>query len=83
MGVAQKIQSELDALVTQTDKPAPDILVLMHDRLYQNVLFHAVYVGHFENREDALRFIETSPPTVRRYKPVVRSLEAIRKETAF
>lgn len=82
MGVAQKIQAELDTLAVQTDKPAHNIPVLMHDRLYQNVLFHAVYVGHFENREDALRFIETSSPTVRRYKPVVRSLEAIRKETA-
>ena len=82
IGVAQKIQAELDALAVQAGKPAPNIPVLVHDRLYQNVLFHAVYVGHFENREDALRFIETSSPTVRRYKPVVRSLEAIRKETA-
>ncbi len=82
MGVAQKIQAELDALAVQAGKPAPEVPVLVHDRLYQNVLFHAVYIGHFENREDALRFIETSSPTVRRYKPVVRSLEAIRKETA-
>ena len=82
MGVAQKIQAELDALAVQAGKPASDIPVLMHDRLYQNVLFHAVYVGHFENREGALQFIESSSATVRRYKPVVRSLEAIRKETA-
>jgi septal ring-binding cell division protein DamX len=56
--------------------------LLVHDRLYQRQLFHAMYVGHFQSRSAAMQFIESSPAAVKRYKPVVRSLDAIRKEPA-
>jgi hypothetical protein len=74
MAMAQEIQAALG--------PKSDVPVLVHDRLYQRQLFHAMYVGRFPSRPVALQFIETSPSAVKRYKPVVRSLDAIRKEPA-
>ena len=60
----------------------PNMPVLVHDRLYKNQLFHALYVGHFETRAAATAFIESAPPEVKRFKPIIRSLDAIRKEPA-
>lgn len=74
LAMANEIRAALDASPQST---AP---VLVHNRLYQQQVFHALYVGHFETRAAALEFIQSSPSAVRRYKPVVRSLEAIRKE---
>jgi MSHA biogenesis protein MshM len=59
-----------------------NIPVLMHDRLYKNQLSHALYVGHFGTRAAAMQFIESAPAEVKRYKPMIRSLDAIRKEPA-
>jgi MSHA biogenesis protein MshM len=61
---------------------SPAVPVLVHDRLYQGQVFHAMYVGHFDSRLAAMQFIEASPPALKQYKPVVRSLDAIRKEPA-
>ena len=80
MAVAQEIQAALDGASTQAGASQSDMPVLVHDRLYQRQVFHAMYVGHFESRPAAMQFIESSPPAVKRYKPVIRSLEAIRKE---
>jgi MSHA biogenesis protein MshM len=80
MVVAKKIQLALDDAAAQAGLAQSEILVLVHDRVYQKQLFHALYVGHFESRQAALQFIESSLPALKRYKPVVRSLEAIRKE---
>ncbi len=74
LAMANEIRAALDA------SPQSAAPVLVHNRLYQQQVFHALYVGHFESRAAALEFIQSSPSAVRRYKPVVRSLEAIRKE---
>ena len=60
----------------------PNMPVLMHDRLYKKQLSHALYVGHFDTRAAAASFIESAPADMKRYKPIVRSLDAIRKEPA-
>lgn len=80
MVVAKKIQFALDDAAAQAGLAQSEIVVLVHNRVYQKQLFHALYVGHFESRQAALQFIESSLPALKRYKPVVRSLEAIRKE---
>ncbi len=74
LAMANEIRAALDA------SPQSAAPVLVHNRLYRQQVFHALYVGHFETRAAALEFIQSSPSAVRRYKPVVRSLEAIRKE---
>ena len=76
LGVAQLLQAAL------TTALMPDVPVLMHDRLYKKQLFHALYVGQFSTRTAATQFIESAPPEFKRYKPVIRSLDAIRKEPA-
>jgi MSHA biogenesis protein MshM len=80
--VAKKIQLALDDAAAQAGLAQSEILILVHDRFYQKQLFHALYVGHFESRQAALKFIESSLPALKGFKPVVRSLEAIRKEPA-
>jgi MSHA biogenesis protein MshM len=81
MIMAQEIQQVLDQASAKTGEPSA-VPVLVHDRLYQGQAFHAMYVGHFDNRAAAMQFIETSPAALKHYKPVVRSLDAIRKEPA-
>lgn len=74
LAMANEVQAALDGAA----QPAAPVLV--HNRLYQRQLFHALYAGHFETRADALEFIQSAPAAIRRYNPVVRSLDAIRKE---
>lgn len=81
MIMAQEIQQVLDQAWAKTGEPSV-VPVLVHDRLYKGQVFHAMYVGHFDSRPAALKFIEASPPALKHYKPVVRSLDAIRKEPA-
>lgn len=77
---AMQIQSALDGAPAQTGAPRADVPVLVHNRLYQGQLFHALYVGHFGSRQAALDFIQSSPPVVRRYKSLVRGIDVIREE---
>ncbi|MDP1742326.1 MAG: AAA family ATPase [Polaromonas sp.] len=72
--MVNEIRAALDA------SPQSAVPVLVHNRLYRQQVFHALYVGHFETRAAALEFIQSSPLAIRRYKPVVRSLAAIRQE---
>lgn len=81
MLMAQEIQQVLDQASSKAGEPSA-LPVLVHDRLYQGQVFHAMYVGHFDSRPAALQFIEASPAALKHYKPVVRSLDAIRKEPA-
>jgi MSHA biogenesis protein MshM len=81
MIMVQEIQQVLDQASAKAGEPAA-VPVLVHDRLYQGQVFHAMYVGHFDSRPAALQFIEASPAALKHYKPVVRSLDAIRKEPA-
>lgn len=74
LAMANEVQAALDGAA----QPATPVLV--HNRLYQRQLSHALYAGHFETRADALAFIQSAPAAIRRYNPVVRSLDAIRKE---
>lgn len=74
LAMANEVQAALDGAA----QPATPVLV--HNRLYQRQLFHALYAGHFDSRADALAFIQSAPAAIRRYNPVVRSLDAIRKE---
>ncbi len=76
LATANQIQA---SLVGSAQADAP---VLVHNRLYQKQLFHALYAGHFDTRAGALEFIQSAPALIRRYNPVVRSLDAIRKEPA-
>jgi MSHA biogenesis protein MshM len=76
LGAAQLLDTALKAA------SMPNMPVLMHDRLYKNQLSHALYVGHFATRAAATQFIESAPAEVKRYKPMIRSLDAIRKEPA-
>ena len=80
MAVALEIQAALEASTENSAELTRKLPVLIHDRLYQQQLFHAIYVGHFETRSAALQFIESAPLPVTRYKPILRSMEAIRKE---
>nr|MDP2192282.1 AAA family ATPase [Rhodoferax sp.] len=82
LAVAQLIQAVLDGASAQAGASQSDVPVLVHNRLYQRQVFHVIYVGYFESRPAAMEFIESSPPALKRYKPVVRSLEDIRKEPA-
>jgi MSHA biogenesis protein MshM len=81
MIMAQEIQQVLDQASAKAGEPSA-VPVLVHDRLYQGQVFHAMYVGHFDSRPAALQFIDASPAALKHYKPVVRSLDAIRKEPA-
>jgi len=74
LAMANEVQAALDGAAQ------PAVPVLVHNRLYQRQLSHALYAGHFETRADALEFIQSAPAAIRRYNPVVRSLDAIRKE---
>ena len=76
LGVAQLLDAALKTALL------PNMPVLMHDRLYKKQLSHALYVGHFDTRVAAAQFIESAPAEVKRYRPIVRSLDAIRKEPA-
>ena len=76
LGAAQSLDTALKVA------SMPNMPVLMHDRLYKNQLSHALYVGHFDTRAAATQFIESAPAEVKRYKPMIRSLDAIRKEPA-
>jgi MSHA biogenesis protein MshM len=80
MAVALEIQAALDASPENAAALTNTLPVLIHDRIYQQQLFHAIYVGQFETRLAALQFIESAPPPIKRYKPIIRSMEAIRKE---
>jgi len=80
MLMAQEIQQALDQVSEKSGGGPSPIPVLVHDRLYHGQVFHAMYVGHFESRPAAMQFVESSPQALKRYKPVVRSLDAIRKE---
>ncbi|WP_372824731.1 ExeA family protein [Polaromonas sp.] len=82
MLMAQEIQQALDQGAEKSNQAPSTLPVLIHDRLYHGQVFHAMYVGHFESRLAAMKFVESSPPAVKRYKPVIRSLDAIRKEPA-
>jgi type II secretory pathway predicted ATPase ExeA len=82
MIMAGEIQQVLDQAAAKAGEPQPAVPVLVHDRLYHGQVFHAMYVGHFDSRLAAMQFVESSPPALKRYKPVVRSLDAIRKEPA-
>jgi MSHA biogenesis protein MshM len=76
LGVAQSLEA---ALKTAS---MPNMPVLMHDRLYKKQPSHALYVGHFGTRLEATQFIDSAPADIKRYKPMIRSLDAIRKEPA-
>lgn len=76
LGVAQSLDGALAA------SSLSDVPVLVHDRLYKKQPFHALYVGHFDTRTAAMKFIESAPAAVKRYQPIIRSMDAIRKETA-
>lgn len=82
MAAANQIQAALDGASAKVGTSQSDVPVLVHNRLYQGQLFHAVYAGHFESHLAAMKFFESSPPMLKRYQPVIRSLEAIRKEPA-
>lgn len=82
MLMAQEIQQALDQISAKTGEARSAVPVLVHDRIYHGQVFHAMYVGHFENRPAAMQFVDASPLALKRYKPVVRSLDAIRKEPA-
>ena len=83
LGLAKQIQAALDGVASAPagarQASAP---VLVHNRVYQGQPFHALYVGHFETRQAALDFLQSSPPAVKRYKSLVRGLDAIREEPA-
>jgi type II secretory pathway predicted ATPase ExeA len=81
MIMAQEVQQSLDQVAAKAGEPSA-VPVLVHDRLYKGQVFHAMYVGHFDSRPAAMQFIEASPAALKHYKPVVRSLDAIRKEPA-
>lgn len=81
MVMAQEVQQLLDQASAKAGEPSA-VPVLVHDRLYRGQVFHAMYVGHFDSRPAAMQFIEASPAALKHYKPVVRSLDAIRKEPA-
>jgi len=76
VATAQTLEAALQAA------SLPNMPIWLHDRLYKKQLFHALYVGHFDTRAAATTFIESAPPEVKRYKPIIRSLDAIRKEPA-
>lgn len=81
MIMAQEIQQVLDQASAKAGEPSA-VPLLVHDRLYKGQVFHAMYVGHFDSRLAAMQFVAASPPALKHYKPVVRSLDAIRKEPA-
>ncbi len=82
LALAKQIQAALDAVPAQAGGRQASVPVLVQNRIYQGQPFHALYVGHFQTRQAALDFIQSSPPAVRRYKSLVRGLEAIREEPA-
>lgn len=82
LGVARSLDAALKAGSLPNLRNMSEMPVLMHDRLYKNQLSHALYVGHFTTREAAAQFIATAPAEIKRYKPIIRSLDAIRKEPA-
>lgn len=76
LAMANEVQAALDGS-GQTATP-----VFVHNRLYQRQVFHALYAGNFETRPAAMAFVQSAPAAIKRYNPVVRSLDAIRKEPA-
>jgi MSHA biogenesis protein MshM len=80
MALAQEVQAGLDEASTQAGSPPSDVPVLVHNRFYQRQVYQVMYVGHFESRPAAMQFIKSSPLVLSPYKPVIRSLESIRKE---
>jgi MSHA biogenesis protein MshM len=82
LALAQAVQAELDAVATEAGAAQSDVPVLVHDRFYQRQIYQVMYVGHFESRQAALQFMRSSPSVLSPYKPVVRTLDSIRKEAA-
>ncbi|NQW80197.1 MAG: hypothetical protein HQ445_03380, partial [Polaromonas sp.] len=80
LALAQAVQTELDAVATEAGAAQSDVPVLVHDRFYQRQVYQVMYVGHFDSRPAALQFIRSSPTVLSPYKPVVRTLDSIRKE---
>jgi MSHA biogenesis protein MshM len=80
LALAQKVQTDLDETATPSDSPASDVPVLVHNRFYQRQIYQVMYAGHFESRPAAMQFIKSSPLVLGPYKPIIRSLESIRKE---
>lgn len=80
LALAQTVQNDLDVIATEAGAAQSDVPVLVHDRFYQQQVYQVMYVGHFESRPAAMQFIRSSPSVLIPYKPVVRTLESIRKE---
>ena len=80
LALAQAVQTELDAVAIEAGAAQSDVPVLVHDRFYQRQIYQVMYVGHFESRPAALQFMRSSPSVLSPYKPVVRTLDSIRKE---
>jgi len=80
LALAQAVQTELDAVATEAGAAQSDVPVLVHDRFFQRQIYQVMYVGHFESRPAAMQFIRASPLVLSPYKPMIRSLESIRKE---
>ena len=80
LALAQAVQTELDAVATEASAAQSEVPVLVHDRFYQRQIYQVMYVGHFESRPAALQFIRSSPSVLSPYKPVIRTLDSIRKE---
>ena len=80
LALAQEVQAGLDEASTETGSPVSDVPVLVHNRFYQRQIYQVMYVGHFESRPAAMQFIKSSPLVFGPYKPIIRSLESIRKE---
>jgi len=74
LAMANEVQAALDG----SGRSAMPVLV--HNRLYHRQVFHALYTGNFETRPAAIEFMQSAPAAIKRYNPVVRSLDAIRKE---
>jgi MSHA biogenesis protein MshM len=82
LALAQTVQTELDAVAIEAGAAQSDVPVLVHDRFYQQQIYQVMYVGHFESRPAALQFMRSSPSVLSPYKPMVRTLDSIRKEAA-
>jgi type II secretory pathway predicted ATPase ExeA len=80
LALAQAVQAGLDEASTAVGLPPSEVPVLVHNRFFQRQIYQVMYVGHFESRPAAMQFIRASPQVLSPYKPMIRSLESIRKE---
>ena len=80
LALAQEVQAGLDEASTEAGSPPSDVPVLVHNRFFQRQIYQVMYVGHFESRPAAMQFIRASAQVLSPYKPMIRSLESIRRE---